>query len=337
MPRASPVGWFWPAFVMLMSGCATDSQFVSSYSLDSPSPSVELDETPFFPQSDDQCGPAALATILNQSGVDVGLEEARSAVFIPERQGSLQVELVAAIRGYGRVPYQIEPRLSSLIAELQAGRPVLILQNLGIKIAPLWHYAVVVGYSPEDRQIVLRSGSIKRHVLSEAKFLRSWRRGDYWGVVALRPNELPAVSDEESYLKAVAGMESIGQHEAALEAYRAALTRWPGSTLALLGLGNAHYAQGDLINAERTYRSLLAVHPEHVIALNNLAQTLTERGCTREAMTMIEAAFEVPDTPEWLFASVNATSQAISESAQGSCRNKDSAIQAASEFSPCSC
>jgi tetratricopeptide (TPR) repeat protein len=304
-----------------MSGCATDSRFVQSHSLDFSPPGVELEETPFFPQSDDQCGPAALATILNQSGVEVRLEEARSAVYIPERQGSLQVELVAAIRSYGRVPYQIEPRLSSIIAELQAGRPVLILQNLGIQIAPLWHYAVVVGHSPEERQIVLRSGSIKRHVLSEAKFLRSWRRGDYWGVVALRPNELPAVADEGSYLTAVAGMESVGQYDAALQAYEAALTRWPASILALLGLGNAHYALGDLINAERTYRNVLATHPEHVIALNNLAQTMTERGCTREAMTLIEAAFDVPDTPEWLLASLTATNRAISEIAEGSCRN----------------
>ncbi len=321
MPRALPVGWFWPVFVMLMSGCAADSQFVQSHSLDPPRPGVELEETPFFPQAEDQCGPAALATILNQSGVELGLEEARSAVYIPERQGSLQVELVAAIRSYGRVPYEIEPSFSSLTAELQAGRPVLILQNLGIKIAPLWHYAVVVGYSPEERHIVLRSGSIKRHILSEAKFLRSWRRGDYWGVVALRPDELPAIVDEGSYLTAVAGMELVGQHDAALQAYHAALTRWPGSSLALLGIGNAHYALDDLINAEQTYRSLLATHPEHVIALNNLAQTLTERGCTGEATTMIEAAFNVPDTPEWLLASLTATNRAISEIAEGSCRN----------------
>ena len=321
MPQLSTYGWYWPAVLMLVSGCATDSQFVQGHSLDLPPPGVELDETPFFPQSDDQCGPAALATVLNQSGVEVGLEEARSAVYIPDRQGSLQLELMAAIRGYGRVPYRIEPGLSSLMAELQAGRPVLILQNLGIRIAPLWHYAVVVGYSPTEKQIVLRSGSTKRHVLSEARFLRSWRRGDYWGVVALRPDELPAVAHEESYLKAVAGMESVGQHEVALQAYRAVLSRWPESSIALLGLGNAHYALGDLINAERTYRGLLVADPEHVIALNNLAQTLAERGCVREAMTVIEAAIDVPGTPEWLLASITATGQDIAESPEGSCRS----------------
>jgi len=321
MHGASTYGWSWLAFAMLISGCAADNQLVKARSSDPSLPGVELTETPFFPQSDDQCGPAALATILNQSGVDVEMDEARSAVYIPERQGSLQLELVAAIRGYGRVPYQIEPRLSSLIEELQAGRPILILQNLGIKIAPLWHYAVVVGHSPESNQIVLRSGSKERHVLSEKKFLRSWRRGDYWGVVALRPDELPAFAHEGSYLKAVAAIESVGQLDAALQAYQAALTRWPDSTLALLGLGNAHYALGKLVDAEQAYRNLLAIHPDHVIALNNLAQTLTERGCPSEAMTVIEGAFDAPNTPEWLSDSLTVTYQGISEPSVGNCRN----------------
>ena len=321
MQLASTYGRSWLTLAVLISGCAADGQFVKNQSSDPILSGVELTETPFFPQSDDQCGPAALATILNQSGVDVRLDEARSAVYIPERQGSLQLELVAAIRSYGRVPYRIEPRLSSLIGELRAGRPILILQNLGIKIAPLWHYAVVVGHSPENNQIVLRSGSKERHVLSETKFLRSWRRGDYWGVVALRPDELPAVAHEGSYLKAVAAMESIGQHDAALQAYQAALTHWPGSTVALLGLGNAHYARGELVDAERAYKNLLATHPDHVIALNNLAQTLTERGCASEAIPVIEAALDVPNMPEWLSASLTATNQGISEPSVGNCRN----------------
>jgi len=321
MQLRSTYGWSWLTFAVLISGCAANGQFVKNQSSDATLSGVELTETPFFPQSDDQCGPAALATILNQSGVNVRLDEARSAVYIPERQGSLQLELVAAIRSYGRVPYQVEPLLSSLIGELQAGRPILILQNLGIKIAPLWHYAVVVGHSPESNQIVLRSGSKERHVLSETKFLRSWRRGDYWGVVALRPDELPAVAHEESYLKAIAAMESIGQYDVALHAYEAALARWPGSSLALLGLGNAHYALGELVDAEQAYRKLLATHPDHVIALNNLAQTLTERGCASEATTVIEAAFDVPNTPEWLSASLTATNQGISEPSVGNCRN----------------
>jgi len=305
---------------MLVSGCATDGKFLDNTPQPSPS-AVELDETPFFPQSEDLCGPAALATVLNQSGVEVTFEEVRPAIYIPERRGSLQLELGAAIRSYGRVPYRIEPSLSALIAELHAGRPVLILQNLGVKIAPLWHYAVVVGYAPEEKGIVLRSGDTKRHVEPEARFMRSWRRGDYWGVVALRPQELPVVADEGRYLKAVAAVESIGQHDVALQAYQIALERWPGSTFALLGLGNAYYARGDLKNAERAYRDLVRNHPNHVIALNNLAQTLADQGCVREAMTVIDAAFETSNTSDRLLASLVGTKDAVSTAPEGVCQN----------------
>ena len=33
-------------------------------------PRIELADTPFFPQDDYQCGPAALATLLGASGID---------------------------------------------------------------------------------------------------------------------------------------------------------------------------------------------------------------------------------------------------------------------------
>ena len=59
---------------------------------------VELESTPFFPQSDYQCGPAALATVLAADGVDVTADQLVSEVYLPGRRGSLQVELIAATR-----------------------------------------------------------------------------------------------------------------------------------------------------------------------------------------------------------------------------------------------
>jgi tetratricopeptide (TPR) repeat protein len=304
----------WLVAAILVTGCATSDQFrAASRSL--PEASVEIHETPFFPQTTDLCGPAALATILTQSGVEVTLDEIRSAVHIPDRGGSLQVELVAAMRGRGRVPYEIDPDLSALIAELEAGRPVLVLQNLGMKIAPIWHYAVVIGYSAADKQVVLRSGGIERHVLSERKFLRSWRRGGYWAAVALRPEELPTVADERRYLGSVASLESVGQYAVAERAYGAALARWPQSTVALLGLGNARYGQGDLIAAEKAYRDLLAIKPDYWIARNNLAQTLAERGCVSEAMDAINTAIELA-TSESLLDPLMATRAAVAAASQ---------------------
>src|SRR5437868_6842253 len=51
---------------------------------------VELKEVPFFPQDEYQCGPAALATVLNTFGVKVTPEELVPEVYLPARKGSLQ-------------------------------------------------------------------------------------------------------------------------------------------------------------------------------------------------------------------------------------------------------
>ena len=56
--------------------------------------SVELDDTPFFAQRDFFCGPSALAMVLHRTGVNVKPDALVESVYIPERKGSLQVEMV---------------------------------------------------------------------------------------------------------------------------------------------------------------------------------------------------------------------------------------------------
>ena len=66
-----------------------------------PAPSAasrELEATPFFPQVTHQCGPAALATVLGASGVETTPDALVPAVYVPGLHGSLQVELLAALR-----------------------------------------------------------------------------------------------------------------------------------------------------------------------------------------------------------------------------------------------
>ena len=69
-------------------------------------------QVPFFPQEKFQCGPAALAGVLAASGVEVSPEALVSEVYIPARQGSLQIEMKAAARRAGRIAYELggEPR-----------------------------------------------------------------------------------------------------------------------------------------------------------------------------------------------------------------------------------
>ena len=58
---------------LLLSGCSHQGLSREQIYKEPPLPvSVDLDGTPFFPQERYQCGPAALATILNESGIDTG-------------------------------------------------------------------------------------------------------------------------------------------------------------------------------------------------------------------------------------------------------------------------
>lgn len=264
-----------PALLLFLAGCASIPETV--HELPAADAAIELGQTPFFPQQRFQCGPAALTTALATSGVAVELQHTVDKVYLPGRHGSLRPELMAATRTEGRLPYVIDGSLGAIWQELAAGRPVVVLQNLGIAAIPRWHYAVVVGIDPVRSEVFLRSGTDRRRVTPVQIFLRTWRRGEYWGMVVLRPDELPASVDRRRYLGAVAALQQAGRlHEAAL-AWRTALGLWPQDAVALFGLGNVQFARGEFEAAEASYRDLLRVDPGMVAARNNLALTLAEQ------------------------------------------------------------
>ena len=250
----------------------------------------ELERVPFFPQDTHQCGPASLAIVLVHSGVPVTPGELIPRVYIPGRRGSLQVELLGASRRYGRVPYIIEPTLVSLLTELQDDKPVLVLQNLGLKSYPIWHYAVVIGYSAASDSFILRSGSTERLSMPATRFLKTWRHARLWGMILLRPGEMPSTADPKAYLTAIAAFEDVAGADAALPAYRVASERWPENLIARFGLANSLYANGQLAEAETVYRKLLSDHPQHLPALNNLALVLADRGCVSSALATVNEA-----------------------------------------------
>lgn len=283
-------------FYLLLAGCSSVPLQSSSLLENTPQNlqrSVELKQTPFNPQLEYQCGPAALATLLQFQQLDVTPDALVQEVYLPDRKGSLQIELVAAARRHNMLPYVIDKKLLDLLNEIQAGNPVLVLQNLGLDAFPQWHYAVVVGYDLDKDEIYLRSGEFKRHVNSFSRFERTWQRSKYWGMVVLPLDRLPRTATPFRYLSSAVAFEKLGKPEQARTAYYTALKQWPDNRHLMMAAGNISYQLSQLDEAEKQYRDVVAQSPGYAPALNNLAEIKFDQKKFSEAESLARKAVEI--------------------------------------------
>jgi len=183
---------------------------------------VELNSTPFHPQTHYHCGPSALATVLGSSGLDISPERMAREVYLPGRKGTLQLEIIAAVRRHGRIPYQLDGNLQAVLTQLYEELPVLVLLNQGIDVFPAWHYATVIGYQPGTDSVILRSGTDYRLEMPRRRFENDWKKAGYWSLVVLHPGQFPASVDMDRYLDALITMEAVGQWKAVEAGHRAA-------------------------------------------------------------------------------------------------------------------
>lgn len=232
-------------------------------------------DVPLIKQADFYCGPASLAMTMQWAGRDISQTDIASRSFTPGAAGTFQADMLGAIRRQGMMGVELSS-LEDLLAEVAAGHPVIVFQNLGLNWAPRWHYGVVVGYDLAKDAVVLNSGQYDRMVMPLRLFRRTWARGGDWAVVVLPADRLPAMADQWAIAEAAAGLERAGQAATAATAYRSGQARWPGNWIWPYGLGNALYAQGDLTGARTALRRAVALAPDAPEPRNNLAHVEEE-------------------------------------------------------------
>lgn len=276
---------------------------------------VELADVPFFAQDDYQCGPTSLATTLRFAGVPVIPDDLVPEVYLPARHGTLQVEMLAAPRRHGMVSYRLDGSLESVLGEVAAGNPVIVLQDFGVWPVKIWHYAVVIGYERASHRVIMRSGLNRRQEAPFAALEYTWKGSDRWAMVTLPPGRIPATAEAGRYTQAVVDFARVAPAAASRRAYEALLARWPGTLAAQVGLANALYSSGDLGGSEAVLRDAAARHPDSVAVLNNLAQVLSDEGRLDEALATIERAAR--DAGPYA-AAVEATRRSIEKRRKGS-------------------
>jgi hypothetical protein len=275
---------------------------------------VELSQVPFYAQDDYQCGPASLAMVLHTAGLQPSMQQLIDQVWLPSRKGSLQLEMLAAPRRYGLVAYRLGPSYADLLREVNAGNPVIVLQDVGTMLTQ-WHYAVVNGFDYETGTLFLRSGTEPRVQVPFTAFERTWMKSGYWAMVITPADRIAATATPQRWLEAVIAMSRVADAASSNRAYKAILARWPDNLPAAIGLANQLHAAGKLEDAGGVLRAALQRDPRSVIVRNNLAQTLSDQGRHAEALEILAPVSTDSGAP---FASeVKATRQLIHERMQG--------------------
>ncbi|MBU2712378.1 PA2778 family cysteine peptidase [Zooshikella harenae] len=289
--------WLGIIYLSVLSGCTTNPVLRQLDSLDeSVLQPTELNQVPFFPQEEYQCGPAALATVLAYWQVPVTPNDLVSNVYVPDKQGSFQVEMVATARQYGMLAYPLNKDFQNLLQEIEQGFPILVFLNLGLDWYPQWHFAVVVGYDLANKELILRSGTEKRYRMPFETFANTWARGRYWAMAILPPNKLPASAKPLTYLRAAQQLEAVGQQQAAVQAYQTALAAWPKHPVALFAMGNYQFAVKKYPQAAGYFKQLVSTEPSHSQGWNNLAYTLKALNCPVQANKAVRCAYALaPD------------------------------------------
>lgn len=279
--------------LLTLAGCATQTRtLLQGTSRDLPR-RVELSSTPFHPQERHQCGPATLAMSLNAAGIPVEPDVLVPQVYVPERKGSLPPEMLAAARRNGALAMTIPPRLDSLLAEIAAGNPVIVLQNLSLQLFPLWHYALAIGYDLDSGDVILRSGTTERLAMPMSTFEHTWARSGYWAMVALAPGRLPVTASESHVVDALVAFEKSSSTDRSRKAYEHALGKWPHNPILQMGIGNTAYAAGDLGAAAAAFRRASEERPDNAAGFNNLATVLAEMGDLDGATEAAERAVAI--------------------------------------------
>ncbi|CAN5670623.1 hypothetical protein BH10BDE1_BH10BDE1_16320 [soil metagenome] len=282
------------AAVVALSGCASQTRQVDRL-LSAPRTeprSRTIEKVPFINQSAGHCGPATLAMVMQSYGHSVSVDDLASQVYTPGLNGTFQTDMISASRRKGMMAIPIEG-FTALLAEVSAGHPVIVFENLALSWLPQWHYAVVYGFDLDHETVQMHSGPEAAKVWDIRKLERSWELADYWGLVVLPPDKLSASADELSHAKAAAGLDQANHLNEAQIAYRAMLTRWPESLTALIGVSNKAFEAGNYAQAVTYLTTATVHHPRVAAAWHNRALAEMAAGMKKPARASANRALDL--------------------------------------------
>ena len=166
----------------LLAGCAGPRATAAADAVQSPRVLLNV---PFFPDDSDQCGPSALASVLNYWGKPAGPRELKAEIYRAPLKGSLTVDLLLAAESRGLSAEMSNGSLDGVKEELDAGHPLIAFVDVGYWFYPVGHYLVLTGYDDGARVLFAHSGLERDERISYGKFDGEWEKTRRWTLTIL--------------------------------------------------------------------------------------------------------------------------------------------------------
>lgn len=138
---------------------------------------------PFTRQSQDKCGPAALANVFAFWGRNIDLDRIISGVYLPRLRGSLPMDMEKFARENGFRTVAYYGSLADLKAQIKNNTPVICLLDLGIGLYRRPHYVTVTGFDDVNSAIIEHDGVQPDSVMQYETFDKKWNRAGRWMLV----------------------------------------------------------------------------------------------------------------------------------------------------------
>jgi predicted double-glycine peptidase len=174
-----------PIFYLLSLCLFLDNFACSTKSIRQNLDSVIIENIPFYPQKEYQCGPASLASVLNFWGIDITPDEIAKEIFSKKARGTLNIDMLLYAKKRGLFSDQYRGNWEDLKGKIKEGYPLIVLVDYGIK--PFFqanHFMVIIGYNEEG--VIVNSDKSEHLFIEKDKFLELWKKTDYWTLLIKR-------------------------------------------------------------------------------------------------------------------------------------------------------
>jgi ABC-type bacteriocin/lantibiotic exporter with double-glycine peptidase domain len=166
-----------------VTGCTRATRELS---IARPTHAVILEDVPFFPQLDYQCGPASLAGVLNYYGDTVTPDEIAEAIYRQNIRGTVSIDMFLYARQRGFASQWYNGSMDDIVRAVDRGSPLVVMIDRGFSAARVYHYMVITGYSLKG--VFANTGTTPQKLISWKRFMLQWDKTQNWTLL-IRPKE----------------------------------------------------------------------------------------------------------------------------------------------------